>query len=102
MIRRPPRSTLFPYTTLFRSSAYSFWRAGYPWLLLGALLFHLSFVLDCMDGKIARLNGTGSPFGSWLDYVFDRLRVDRKSTRLNSSHANISYAVFCLKKKHKQ
>ncbi|HET6478491.1 MAG TPA: CDP-alcohol phosphatidyltransferase family protein [Actinoplanes sp.] len=56
-------------------SAYAFWRADYPWLLLGALLFHLSFVLDCMDGKIARLNGTGSPFGSWLDYVFDRLRV---------------------------
>lgn len=56
-------------------SAYCFWRADYAWLLLGALLFHLSFVLDCMDGKIARLNGTGSPFGSWLDYVFDRLRV---------------------------
>ena len=43
--------------------------------LIGALLFHLSFVLDCMDGKIARLNGTGSVFGAWLDYVFDRLRV---------------------------
>ncbi|MBM2619927.1 CDP-alcohol phosphatidyltransferase family protein [Actinoplanes sp. LDG1-06] len=55
--------------------AYCFWQASYPWLLLGALLFHLSFVLDCMDGKIARLNGTGSAFGSWLDYVLDRLRV---------------------------
>ncbi|HWS35880.1 MAG TPA: CDP-alcohol phosphatidyltransferase family protein [Actinoplanes sp.] len=56
-------------------SAAAFWRADYPSLLLGALLFHLAFVLDCMDGKIARLNGTGSLFGSWLDYVFDRLRV---------------------------
>lgn len=59
-------------------AAASFWTArdgGYRWLLLGAVLFHLSFVLDCMDGKIARLNGTGSVFGAWLDYVFDRLRV---------------------------
>lgn len=47
----------------------------WAWLLLGALLFHLSFVLDCMDGKIARLKGTGTVFGSWLDYVFDRVRV---------------------------
>jgi phosphatidylglycerophosphate synthase len=56
-------------------SAAAFWRGSYGWLLLGALLFHLSFVFDCMDGKIARLNGTGSVFGAWLDYVFDRLRV---------------------------
>ncbi|XVV08964.1 CDP-alcohol phosphatidyltransferase family protein [Actinoplanes sp. CA-131856] len=56
-------------------SALCFWRASYPWLLAGALLFHLSFVLDCMDGKIARLREESSPFGSWLDYVFDRLRV---------------------------
>ncbi|MEV6306516.1 CDP-alcohol phosphatidyltransferase family protein [Actinoplanes sp. NPDC051861] len=56
-------------------AAASFWRGSYGWLLVGALLFHLSFVLDCMDGKIARLNGTGSVFGTWLDYVFDRLRV---------------------------
>jgi phosphatidylglycerophosphate synthase len=45
------------------------------WLLAGAALFHLGFVLDCMDGKIARLKGTGSAFGAWLDYVFDRIRV---------------------------
>jgi phosphatidylglycerophosphate synthase len=56
-------------------SAAAFWQGTYGWLLVGALLFHLSFVLDCMDGKIARLNGTGSVFGAWLDYVFDRLRV---------------------------
>ncbi|WP_116243862.1 CDP-alcohol phosphatidyltransferase family protein [Nocardiopsis sp. FIRDI 009] len=48
--------------------------AGWAWLSLGALLFHLSFVLDCMDGKIARLKGTGSVFGSWVDFVFDRIR----------------------------
>ncbi|MBU2664440.1 CDP-alcohol phosphatidyltransferase family protein [Actinoplanes bogorensis] len=70
----PNRLTLLAFVVGL-GSAYSFWRAGYPWLLLGALLFHLSFVLDCMDGKIARLNGTGSAFGSWLDYVLDRLRV---------------------------
>ncbi|MEU4692564.1 CDP-alcohol phosphatidyltransferase family protein [Actinoplanes sp. NPDC023714] len=56
-------------------SAYCFWRQDYTWLVAGAVLYHLSFVLDCMDGKIARLNGTGSLFGTWLDYVFDRLRV---------------------------
>ena len=45
------------------------------WLIAGALLFHLAFVIDCMDGKIARLNGTGSLFGAWFDFMFDRLRV---------------------------
>jgi phosphatidylglycerophosphate synthase len=45
------------------------------WLVAGAVLFHLSFVVDCMDGKIARLNGTGSMFGQWFDFIFDRLRV---------------------------
>ncbi|MFF5258658.1 CDP-alcohol phosphatidyltransferase family protein [Actinomadura viridis] len=49
--------------------------ATWPYLLLGALLYHLSFTLDCMDGKIARLKGTGSVFGAWLDYIFDRVRV---------------------------
>jgi phosphatidylglycerophosphate synthase len=56
-------------------AAAAFHQGAYGWLALGALLFHLSFVLDCIDGKIARLNGTGSVFGVWLDYVFDRLRV---------------------------
>ncbi|MFI7599114.1 CDP-alcohol phosphatidyltransferase family protein [Actinoplanes sp. NPDC049681] len=45
------------------------------WLAGGALLFHVSFIVDCMDGKIARLNGTGSVFGAWFDFMFDRLRV---------------------------
>ncbi|WP_017606961.1 CDP-alcohol phosphatidyltransferase family protein [Nocardiopsis alkaliphila] len=47
---------------------------GWAWLVAGALLFHLSFVLDCMDGKIARLKGNGSVFGAWVDFVFDRIR----------------------------
>src|SRR3712207_8033731 len=84
MIRRPPRSTLFPYTTLFRS------RAGVDGLGLRRVL---------EDGaRAARLRGDAvdlAPTGARVLRL-----VDRKSTRLNSSHANISYAVFCLKKKH--
>jgi phosphatidylglycerophosphate synthase len=52
-----------------------FWAADWKWLVAGAVIYHLSFVLDCMDGKIARLKGTGTVFGGWLDYVFDRVRV---------------------------
>src|SRR2546429_4405099 len=89
MIRRPPRSTLFPYTTLFRSCA----NAGrHNWkkreknrrertgsLLIGILRIAVGFVVHIRSGK-----------------------TDRKSTRLNSSHGYISYAVFCLKKKKKK
>src|SRR3712207_7981681 len=91
MIRRPPRSTLFPYTTLFRSR-----RAG------GADGAHR------LPGEHARVphgRGAGGPRdrrigGGGLGAVGGGdPRRDRKSTRLNSSHANISYAVFCLKKK---
>jgi phosphatidylglycerophosphate synthase len=46
-----------------------------PWLVAGALLFHIAFVLDCVDGKVARLTGTGTVFGAWLDYMMDRVRV---------------------------
>src|SRR3712207_6916425 len=98
MIRRPPRSTLFPYTTLFRSLS---------------------------AARFARRRGRAAPFAFFADSAFQNLagmgetqrarrpqrgrprttpprsRADRKSTRLNSSHANISYAVFCLKKKNK-
>ncbi|MEY9215404.1 CDP-alcohol phosphatidyltransferase family protein [Thermobifida halotolerans] len=56
------------------ASAACFAMAEWQWLVAGALLFHLSFVLDCMDGKIARLKGTGSVFGAWVDFVFDRIR----------------------------
>src|SRR5690349_21890009 len=86
MIRRPPRSTLFPYTTLFRSEA---------------------------DLDVADLVGRGDEDGEAVGVVGDpygdgarRRRIlaaeDRKSTRLNSSHVEISYAVFCLKKKKKK
>src|SRR5436309_4765344 len=94
MIRRPPRSTLFPYTTLFRSNG-----AGQPRIeaLSGSIPVHrcqkqftgsercdLASVIDGVDaGSIASA-------------------IDRKSTRLNSSHVKISYAVFCLKKKKKK
>src|SRR3712207_8110440 len=95
MIRRPPRSTLFPYTTLFRSR--------------GPVIEHPPGVGD-------QLRDLGRAEREGLDRLGDALAVDRpaglvgepggtvgdrKSTRLNSSHANISYAVFCLKKKKK-
>src|SRR3712207_8199013 len=95
MIRRPPRSTLFPYTTLFRSGRRR------PGGLLDRLL----------DGGHER-TGVGQPLAGVLGqrgadegahagrHVVGQ-GLDRKSTRLNSSHANISYAVFCLKKKKK-
>src|SRR3712207_8377988 len=83
MIRRPPRSTLFPYTTLFRSLGQRLLRPG---------------VRDGAQQRDER-RGRGE-HDLALGGVLDQARVrDRKSTRLNSSHANISYAVFCLKKK---
>src|SRR3712207_8519715 len=96
MIRRPPRSTLFPYTTLFRS-----WRrarrlpGAMPLTRPGREALIGGFFVGRLIGTI-RLPGEG--YGSAAE-IFDRVEKDRKSTRLNSSHANISYAVFCLKKK---
>src|SRR3712207_7028019 len=88
MIRRPPRSTLFPYTTLFRSSEDA----------LGTLI---------SGGSSSRRVGLSRMMLEWVGVkigVKDRDQIggfrDRKSTRLNSSHANISYAVFCLNKKN--
>src|SRR2546430_4390117 len=72
MIRRPPRSTLFPYTTLFRSAS---------------------------DEDVAKAIGRGKKAETFKEPVLPK---DRKSTRLNSSHSQISYAVFCLKKKKKK
>src|SRR3989449_7354009 len=78
MIRRPPRSTLFPYTTLFRSSSWITW-------ILVILIYR------------AVPRRAGDPAG--IGILARSLSLDRKSTRLNSSHGYISYAVFCLKKK---
>src|SRR3712207_7737620 len=95
MIRRPPRSTLFPYTTLFRSLVLAHDPLVQPLLHVDELLhlgLHESRDRDARPashdlGDLVRGHALGE--------------VDRKSTRLNSSHANISYAVFCLKKKTK-
>src|SRR3712207_7038565 len=91
MIRRPPRSTLFPYTTLFRSVPAL---VGAP----GAVERFPDRVEDEAD------EGAGDALRAAPDLLDHRERgvEDRKSTRLNSSHANISYAVFCLKKKNKK
>src|SRR3712207_7075302 len=99
MIRRPPRSTLFPYTTLFRSA-----RAARRQLLGGRAQL-LAQPLDLARGRVHLLEEVGVGVDAGLDQpggrVAARLAEDRKSTRLNSSHDNISYAVFCLKKKKK-
>src|SRR3712207_7875492 len=88
MIRRPPRSTLFPYTTLFRSE-------GNAWKdVLATQTLALRFRTELI-GNLDQLPGQRN-----LEVILPDRR-DRKSTRLNSSHANISYAVFCLKKKKK-
>src|SRR3712207_8929972 len=94
MIRRPPRSSLFPYTTLFRSG----WRHGSICMrLVGALAAYVypRGAGELFDGATGFLLRREPPLVRSPDIAF----VDRKSTRLNSSHANISYAVFCLKKK---
>src|SRR2546422_5711684 len=92
MIRRPPRSTLFPYTTLFRSRAADTLRATELARLAGAL----PGVLSLLNGNDA-LNLGGQAARKAIRVGEER--EDRKSTRLNSSHGYISYAVFCLKKK---
>src|SRR3712207_7408548 len=93
MIRRPPRSTLFPYTTLFRSSRRC--RVAGPGGCLSPAEF-LGHHLD-QNGDPHYPSNAKHPEGQCP--VKRTIFLDRKSTRLNSSHANISYAVFCLKKK---
>src|SRR3712207_8547828 len=88
MIRRPPRSTLFPYTTLFRSKGCNRPYKGRP------VKAYYQGANDTEETHSGRYGGNHIHIDQW------RPR-DRKSTRLNSSHANISYAVFCLKKKKK-
>src|SRR5258707_6298932 len=95
MIRRPPRSTLFPYTTLFRSQHTTGWP---PSVRLAGI------------SRKRETKGGGKTWPASFSFLLPILEVtehhpftdlkDRKSTRLNSSHANISYAVFCLKKKN--
>src|SRR3712207_8693231 len=92
MIRRPPRSTLFPYTTLFRSL--------FNVVLGAATLALLARSLELVFGGKPLITVTATAFAALLPmHLALTAAVDRKSTRLNSSHANISYAVFCLKKK---
>src|SRR2546430_4342305 len=86
MIRRPPRSTLFPYTTLFRST--STYATGKPNITVKKILTNVVTRLNC--------KACNTP-GCLIE--FHNNAGDRKSTRLNSSHSQISYAVFCLKKK---
>src|SRR5690348_17916953 len=86
MIRRPPRSTLFPYTTLFRSYV------GADGLWLAPL--HAPAEREAKPLPVFR-----SPFSTGREVPPEAAELDRKSTRLNSSHPSISYAVFCLKKK---
>src|SRR3712207_8099194 len=95
MIRRPPRSTLFPYTTLFRS----------PHGLQDALNIQKRLLHCCLIRKYTPLSfspcSQNVPLKSQIFCILHfPSSLDRKSTRLNSSHANISYAVFCLKKKN--
>src|SRR2546430_4028587 len=87
MIRRPPRSTLFPYTTLFRS------------VVMMSILHHrhCAYAVIASEAKdLTKDRGSSNPLS------VTATSIDRKSTRLNSSHSQISYAVFCLKKKKKK
>src|SRR5690349_22705134 len=94
MIRRPPRSTLFPYTTLFRSLTQSIFANLSPWQIT-QLARH--------PQRPYTLDYAGLIFKDFHELNGDRMYgEDRKSTRLNSSHVEISYAVFCLKKKKKK
>src|SRR3712207_8589004 len=89
MIRRPPRSTLFPYTTLFRSTL-----GGGPGQDAWQAFTGANLLLVVLRGVITIAFPIALCYMAWRT-----AQTDRKSTRLNSSHANISYAVFCLKKK---
>src|SRR2546421_8414321 len=92
MIRRPPRSTLFPYTTLFRSirQIVESLTSGFSDATINLLMSHLT----CVGGVFG-----GGERSAQSIFEYSVPATDRKSTRLNSSHDQISYAVFCLKKK---
>src|SRR5256885_11092931 len=100
MIRRPPRSTLFPYTTLFRSGWQAVaWRA--PSVRVRAVQGALGIELHAEARPVQRRQAHAAVDGHGLAQQLRVEHGDRKSTRLNSSHLVISYAVFCLKKKNK-
>src|SRR3712207_7472945 len=101
MIRRPPRSTLFPYTTLFRSVGGAPQHPGHPRLRHACKDVDGRHKAghDGVDAEDGGSDGTRSAYPASALRSFSAFAADRKSTRLNSSHANISYAVFCLKKK---
>src|SRR2546422_1712809 len=121
MIRRPPRSTLFPYTTLFRSQVVTWAKQGREvafrelvrryerplFSLLYRMVHDRALAEDlAQETFIKVLNGIGSynpqfKFSSWIFKIANKAAIDRKSTRLKSSHGYISYAVFCFKKKKK-
>src|SRR5688572_32240184 len=92
MMRRPPRSTLFPYTTLFRSDVLH-WRSSV--LEAGDAIQPDLLVRDAMTRSVVCMTP-----GTTVETAARMMLGDRKSTRLNSSHSQTSYAVFCLKKKH--
>src|SRR3712207_8541033 len=91
MIRRPPRSTLFPYTTLFRSDL----TVRRNVTVRGTLVVTGNVTIEGTDVRLTAVSADAAAVADPALWP----RLDRKSTRLNSSHANISYAVFCLKKK---
>src|SRR2546429_4645194 len=96
MIRRPPRSTLFPYTTLFRSEDLGHKLGDFPVAEAYAdRILSLPMYAELNSGQVERVSSAISEF-------LAANSADRKSTRLNSSHGYISYAVFCLKKKKKK
>src|SRR3712207_8997045 len=100
MIRRPPRSTLFPYTTLFRSEGRAPVIAFSKWDLIEDRQAALASLREMTERLLPQARGVRAvPVSAERRQGLDQL-IDRKSTRLNSSHANISYAVFCLKKKN--
>src|SRR5688572_32424542 len=101
MLRRPPRSTLFPYTTLFRSAKAAGCKSvNHPHLVITGR----RNLTTAMAVRFARACGLSEEEQAYFgDLVsFTQAKTDRKSTRLNSSHSQISYAVFCLKKKKKK
>src|SRR5690554_7586381 len=99
MIRRPPRSTLFPYTTLFRSAAAQAAQKG----VLGHVPSVKVFAAAQAAQKLSTVSCTWRTMFAAAQAAQKLVtKADRKSTRLNSSHVRISYAVFCLKKKKKK